>query len=72
MSVRTLKLFSALALCLASTPVFIGWQEVAHPADAARLQQLPQIREEAIADAQAGDGRGDWRCRQIKLGRMSS
>ena len=96
MGVRTLKVFSALALSLAATPVFAAsWQEVAHPADAARLQQLPQIREEAIADAQHGEGRGDWRviprvlqpqgravpasvlvgdwrCRQFKLGRMSS
>ena len=95
MGVRTLKLFSAVALCLASTPVFAGWQEVSYSADAARLQQLLQIGEEAIADAQAGEGRGDWRviprvlqpqgravpasvlvgdwrCCQIKLGRMSS
>ena len=96
MGVRTLKIFSALALCLASTPVFAAsWQEVAHPADVARLQALPQIRDEAIADAQRGEGLGDrnaiprvlepqgravpasvlvgnWRCRQMKLGRMSS
>ena len=96
MGVRTLKTFIALALCLASPPVFAAsWQEVAHPADAARLQALPQIRAEAIADAQHGEGRGDWRviprvlepqgravpasvlvgdwrCRQFKLGRMSS
>ena len=36
MGVRTLKIFTALALSLASTPVFAAsWQEVAHPADAA-------------------------------------
>ena len=107
MGVRTVNFFkgalaranapvSALALLLtATTPVFAGWQEVAHPADVARLQALPQIRDEAIADAQRGEGRGDagaiprvlqpqgravpaaalmgnWRCRQMKLGRMSS
>ena len=95
MGVRTVKIFVALALCLASTPVFAGWQDVAHPADVARLQALPQIRDEAIADAERGEGRGDasaiprvlqpqgravsagalmgnWRCRQMKLGRMTS
>jgi hypothetical protein len=96
MGVRTVKSVLALAATLAATPVFASsWQEVAHPADAARLQALPQIRAEAIADAQHGDGRGDWRvsprvlepqaravpasvlvgewrCRQFKLGRMSS
>ena len=95
MGVRTLKIFTALAFTLAATPVFAGWQDVAHPADVARLQALPQIRDEAMADAQRGEGRGDaaaiprvmqpqghavsanalignWRCRQMKLGRMSS
>ncbi len=107
MGVRTLKVTffkgalaraNALALALslaATTPVFAGWQDVAHPADVARLNALPQIRDEAIADAQRGEGRGDqraiprvlepqgravpasvlignWRCRQMKLGRMSS
>ena len=100
MGVRTRKIYSALALSLAATTsfpglAFAGWQEQASPADAARLAQLPQIREAAIADAQHGEGRGDWRaiprvlqpqgravparalvgnwrCRQIKLGRMSS
>lgn len=100
MGVRTLRIFSALALSLAATSslsglAYAGWQEQASPADAARLAQLPQIRDAAIADAQHGEGRGDWRaiprvlqpegravparalmgnwrCRQIKLGRMSS
>jgi hypothetical protein len=100
MGVRTRKTFAALALSLAATSSFsglayAGWQEQASPADAARLAQLPQIRDAAIADSQHGEGRGDWRaiprvlqpegravparalvgnwrCRQIKLGRMSS
>ena len=95
MGVRTVRLFITLALSLAATPVLAGWQEVVHPADAARLQQLPQIRDAALADAQRGQGRGDgraiarvlepegravpanvlagdWRYRQMKLGRMSS
>jgi len=91
----TLKTFMALVLSLASTPVFAGWRDEAAPADIARIEQLPQIRQAAIQDAQHGQGRGDWhviprvmepegrgipaqalvgnwRCRQIKLGRMSS
>jgi hypothetical protein len=51
----------ALALSLASTPVFAGWQEQAAPADIDRLVQLPQIREQALQDAQNGEGRGDAR-----------
>ena len=85
----------ALALSLASTPVFAGWRDEASPADVERIQQLPQIRQAALDDAQHGQGRGDWhviprvmqpegraipaqalvgnwRCRQIKLGRMTS
>jgi hypothetical protein len=86
----------ALALSLSvATPAFAGWQDQASPADIDRLVQLPQIRAAAIADAQRGEGRGDfralprvlepegravaartlmgnWRCRQMKLGRMSS
>lgn len=85
----------ALALTLAATPSFAGWQEQASRADVARLAQLPQIRAAALQDAQRGAGRGDaraigavmnpegrgiperaligaWRCRQLKLGRMSS
>jgi hypothetical protein len=85
----------AAAPLLISSPAFAGWKEQAAPADIERLVQLPQIRAEAIADAQRGEGRGDfravprlmqpegrgvpaqallgnWRCRQIKLGRMTS
>jgi hypothetical protein len=85
MGVPTRKVFLALAFSLAATPVFAGWQDQASPADA----------EAAIADAQHGEGRGDWhaiprvmqpqaravpanalvgnwRCRQMKLGRMAS
>jgi hypothetical protein len=100
MGVRTLKtLFLALALSLSAAPfsqsAFAGWRDQASPADVERLQQLPQIRDAALADAQHGEGRGDWRaiphvmqpegravpasaligdwrCRQIKLGRMTS
>lgn len=95
MGVRTLKVISALALSLAATPVFAGWQDVAHPADIARLERLGHVRAAAIEDAQRGEGRGDWRaipsvlepqgravpasalmgnwrCRQMKLGGMSS
>jgi hypothetical protein len=89
------KTVLALALSLASTPVFAGWRDEASAADIARIEQLPQIRAAAIDDAQHGQGRGDWRaiprvmqpegrgipaqalvgnwrCRQIKLGRMTS
>jgi hypothetical protein len=95
MGVRTHKIVLALALSLASTPVFAGWQEQASAADTDRLVQLPQIREQALQDAQHGEGQGDprvisrvmgpegraipehaligtWRCRQLKLGRMSA
>ncbi len=99
MGVRTHKISFALALSLAAffipSTAFAGWQDLAAPADIARLQQLPQIRAAAIEDAQHGEGRGDWRaiprvlqpqgravpanvlvgnwrCRQMKLGRMSS
>lgn len=85
-----------LAVALTASPAFAGWQDQASPADIDRLVQLPQIRQAAIADAQAGNsGRGDvralarvmdadghgipanalmgnWRCRQMKLGRMTS
>ena len=53
--------FLALALTLAATPSFAGWQEQASRADVARLAQLPQIRAAALADAQRGAGRGDAR-----------
>ena len=96
MGVRIHNGLFALALSLSvATPAFAGWQDQASPADIDRLVQLPQIRAAAIADAQRGDGRGDfralprvlepegravparalmgnWRCRQMKLGRMSS
>ena len=51
----------ALALTLAATPSFAGWQEQASRADVARLAQLPQIRAAALQDAQRGAGRGDAR-----------
>jgi hypothetical protein len=99
MGVRTRKVILTLALLLGAVSIspsaFAGWQDQASPADIERLQQLPQIRDAAIADAQHGEGRGDWRaiprvlqpqgraipagalvgdwhCRQIKLGRMTS
>jgi len=88
-------LFATALSALVVTPAFAGWKELAAPADLDRLVQLPQIRSEAIADAQRGQGRGDfraiprvmqpdghgiparelmgnWRCRQMKLGRMTS
>jgi hypothetical protein len=96
MGVRIHDGLFALALTLSvATPAFAGWQDQASPADIDRLVQRPQIRAAAIADAQRGEGRGDfralprvlepegravparalmgnWRCRQMKLGRMSS
>jgi hypothetical protein len=96
MGVRIHDGLFALALTLSvATPAFAGWQDQASPADIDRLVQLPQIRAAANADAQRGEGRGDfralprvlepegravparalmgnWRCRQMKLGRMSS
>jgi hypothetical protein len=91
--VRTLAF--SLAAIFASSHAFAGWQDNAYPAEIDRLNQLPQIRDAAMADAKAGEGRGDgrvisrvmepqartiparaltgnWRCRQLKLGRMSS
>jgi hypothetical protein len=93
--VRIRDVILVAALVAATTPALAGWKENAAPADIARLVQLPQIRDAALADAQAGQGRGDprviarlmqpeghavpaaalmgnWRCRQIKLGRMTS
>lgn len=92
---RIVSGFLMLALSLAVTPACAGWRDVASSADIARLEQLPQIRANAIQDAQHGQGQGDWRviarvmnpeghaiaapallgdwqCRQIKLGRMTS
>jgi hypothetical protein len=57
----TPRVFLALALSLAATPVFAGWRDTASPADIERIEQLPQIRAAAIQDAQHGQGRGDWR-----------
>jgi hypothetical protein len=94
MGVRINNVIFAVAMA-AATPAFAGWQDQASPADIDRLVQLPQIRQAAIADAQHGDGHGDfqalarvmqpdghaiparllmgnWRCRQMKLGRMES
>ncbi|HJS45397.1 MAG TPA: DUF4893 domain-containing protein [Rhizomicrobium sp.] len=81
----------SLAAVFTSSTAFAGWQQDASAAEIDRLNQLPQIREAAIADAKAGDWRavvrvmkleartipanaltGNWRCRQIKLGLMSS
>ena len=99
MGPQTARIFRALALSLAavfvSSNAFAGWRDQAAPAEIDRLDHLPQIRDEAIADAKAGKGRGDWRvlsrvmepegravpanaltghwrCRQVKLGGMSS
>lgn len=58
-SFRTLAF--ALAAAFASSSAFAGWQEDASPAEIDRLNQLPQIRDEAIADAQHGAGRDAWR-----------
>ena len=92
---RIVKAVLVLALSLAASPAFAGWRDEASPADTARIEQLPQIRQAAIDDAQHGQGQGDaavipgvmqpegraiprealvgnWRCRQIKLGGMTS
>jgi len=65
MGVPTARIVGTLALSLAafftSSSAFAGWQEVAAPAEIDRLNQLPQIRDAAIADAKTGEGRGDWR-----------
>src|ERR1700743_2742447 len=57
----TVKTILALALTLAATPSFAGWQEQASRADVARLAQLSQIRVAALEDARRGAGRGDAR-----------
>ena len=51
--------FSALALTLAATPSFAGWQDQASRADIARLAQLPQIRTAALAETRRSRGEGD-------------
>ena len=89
------KTIFALALTLAATPSFAAWQDYASHADLERLAQLPQIRSQALADAQRSGGQGDaraiagvmgpqgrnipasalvgtWRCRQLKLGGIST
>ncbi len=96
MDARIHDVFLATALTLAAaTPVLANWQSQASDPDIDRLVQLPQTRARALADAQNGEGRGDWRaiprvmqpegrdipanamignwrCRQIKLGGISS
>ncbi|HUE64633.1 MAG TPA: DUF4893 domain-containing protein [Rhizomicrobium sp.] len=58
---RITKTLLALALALASTPVFAGWREAASAADIARIDKLDQIRALAMADARQGRGQGDQR-----------
>ena len=92
---RITRIALGMALSLAATPAFAGWRDEASPADTARIEQLPQIRQAAIDDARHGQGQGDWRaiprvmqpeghgipaqalignwhCRQMKLGGMTS
>ncbi len=60
MGVRIHDVVLATALTLgAATPVFAAWQNQASDID--RLVQLPQTRARTLADAQNGEGRGDWR-----------
>jgi len=62
MGVRIHDVILATALTLgAATPVFAAWQNQASDPDIDRLVQLPQTRARALADAQSGEGRGDWR-----------
>ena len=65
MGIPTARIFRTLALSLAviftSSSAFAGWQENAAPAEIDRLNQLPQIRDAAIADAKSDQGQGDWR-----------
>ena len=65
MGIPTARIFRNAAFLLAalftSSNAFAGWQEDASPAEIERLNQLPQIRDMAIADAKAGQGSGDWR-----------
>ena len=51
----------ALALATMSSNAFAGWQDDASPAEIDRINQLPQIRDEALADAKSGQGQGDPR-----------
>ncbi len=61
MSVGKVRICSALALWLAATPSIASaaWQDQASPADIARLEQLPKIRDAALADAEHGLGSGN-------------
>jgi Domain of unknown function (DUF4893) len=65
MGIRTVRFSTALAFCLAllSIPASAqdGWQDYVSAADIDRLEQLPQIREAALADAEQGRGHGDAR-----------
>lgn len=65
MGLPTVKFSTALALCLAllaiPTIALAGWQDYVSPADRDRLEQLPQIRDAALADAEHGRGHGDAR-----------
>ncbi len=61
MGVRIHKAILVLALAAgAATPAFAGWQDQASPVDAQRLDNLPAIRQQAIAAAQQGGGKGDF------------
>ncbi|HEY4077494.1 MAG TPA: DUF4893 domain-containing protein [Rhizomicrobium sp.] len=53
--------FALSVTTLSVSSAFAGWQDMASPADAGRLAQLPQIRAAAIADARHGNGRGNAR-----------
>ena len=63
MGMRTVRIATILAtsLALLSNPALAGWQDYASPADIDRLEQLPQIRAAALADAEHGKGHGDAR-----------
>jgi hypothetical protein len=58
MGIPTARLFRTLAIALATSvfapSAFAGWQDQASPADIDRLNQLPQIRDAATADALGG------------------
>jgi hypothetical protein len=58
MGMRTVRTATILAtsLALLSNPALAGWQDYASPADIERLEQLPQIRAAALADAEHSHG----------------
>jgi hypothetical protein len=58
---RTVRIFTALAVLSIPANALAGWQDYASPADIERLEQLPQIRDAALADAEHGKGHGDAR-----------